>query len=82
MKAPKPGASSKGWRPAAFLPTYSPDCNPIEQAFAKIKQALRRFGTRSRDTLVAAIGDALPTVTAADARAFFTEAGFPCHDTT
>ena len=65
-----------------FLPTYSPDCNPIEQAFAKIKQALRRFGTRSWDTLVAAIGDALPTVTAADARAFFTEAGFPCHDTT
>jgi transposase len=65
-----------------FLPTYSPDCNPIEQAFAKIKQALRRISARSWDTIVAAIGDALATVTAADARAFFTEAGFPCYDTT
>lgn len=65
-----------------FLPTYSPDFNPIEQAFAKIKQALRRISARSWDTIVAAIGDALATVTAADARAFFTEAGFPCYDTT
>jgi transposase len=65
-----------------FLPTYSPDFNPIEQAFAKIKQALRRIGARSWEAMAAAIGDALATVTAADARAFFTEAGFPCSDTT
>lgn len=60
-----------------FLPTYSPDMNPIEQAFAKIKQALRRIGPRSWDTVVAALGAALATVTASDARAFFADAGFP-----
>jgi transposase len=65
-----------------FLPTYSPDFNPIEQAFAKIKQALRRIGARSWETIVAAIGQALATVTAADACAFFAEAGFPLADTT
>jgi transposase len=60
-----------------FLPTYSPDMNPIEQAFAKVKQALRRTGARSWDAVVAAIGAALETVTAAAARAFFADAGFP-----
>jgi transposase len=60
-----------------FLPTYSPDMNPIEQAFAKVKQALCRTGARSWETVVAAIGQALLTVTPADARAFFTDAGFP-----
>ncbi len=60
-----------------FLPSYSPDFNPIEQAFAKAKQALRRRGARSWDAVAAAIGDILPTVTAADARAFFADAGFP-----
>jgi transposase len=61
-----------------FLPSYSPDFNPIEQAFAKIKQALRRREARSWAAVVAAIGDLLDTITAADARAFFTDAGFPC----
>ncbi|MBA2598256.1 MAG: transposase, partial [Chloroflexia bacterium] len=67
-----------------FLPSYSPDCNPIEQAFAKTKQALRRIGPRSWESVAAAVGEVLPTVTAADARAFFADAGFPCpsHDTT
>jgi transposase len=65
-----------------FLPTSSPDCNPIEHAFAKITQRLRRIGARSWERVVAAIGEALATVSAADACAFFTEAGFPCHDTT
>jgi transposase len=60
-----------------FLPTYSPDMNPIEQAFAKLKQALRRTGARSWDAVVAAIGQALVSVTEADARAFFADAGFP-----
>jgi transposase len=67
-----------------FLPSYSPDFNPIEHAFAKTKQALRRIGPRSWDTVVAAVGEALATVTAAAAHAFFTAAGFPLpeHDTT
>jgi transposase len=60
-----------------FLPSYSPDFNPIEQAFAKAKQALRRRGARSWETVVAAITEALPTVTATDAHAFFADAGFP-----
>lgn len=60
-----------------FLPSYSPDCNPIEQAFAKVKQALRRRQARSFDAVVAAIGDLLDTITPADARAFFADAGFP-----
>jgi transposase len=60
-----------------FLPTYSPDMNPIEQAFAKVKQALRRVGARSWEAVVAAIGETLRTVTPADARAFFADAGCP-----
>jgi hypothetical protein len=60
-----------------FLPTYSPDFNPIEQAFAKVKQALRRSGARSWEAIVTAIGAALETVSTPDARAFFADAGFP-----
>jgi transposase len=59
-----------------FLPTYSPDLNPIEPAFAKTKQALRRVAPRSWESVVAAVGETLRTVTEADARAFFTDAGF------
>jgi len=59
-----------------FLPTYSPDLNPIEQAFAKTKQALRRLAPRSWESVVAAVGESLRTVPEADARAFFTDAGF------
>jgi transposase len=59
-----------------FLPSYSPDYNPIEHAFAKTKQALRHLEARTWETVVAAIGHLLPSVTAADARAFFTDAGF------
>jgi transposase len=60
-----------------FLPAYSPDFNPIEPAFAKVKQALRRAGARSFEALVAAIGAAIDAVTAADARGFYAHCGFP-----
>jgi transposase len=60
-----------------FLPTYSPDFNPIEHAFAKTKQHLRRVGARSWDGVTAAVGDVLATITAANARAYFAAAGFP-----
>jgi transposase len=63
-----------------FLPAYSPDFNPIEPAFAKVKQLLRRAGARSFDALVAAIGAALDAVTPADARAFFAHCGYPLPD--
>jgi transposase len=65
-----------------FLPTYSPDFNPIEQAFAKTKQHLRRVGARSWDSITAAAGATLTTISAADARAFFAAAGFPSRDPT
>jgi transposase len=60
-----------------FLPTYSPDYNPIEQAFAKLKQHLRRAAARDFDTVVRATGAGLATITPADARAFFAAAGYP-----
>jgi transposase len=60
-----------------FLPAYSPDLTPIEQAFAKLKQHLRRAAARTFDALAAAIGAALEAVTPADARAFFAHCGFP-----
>jgi transposase len=59
-----------------FLPTYSPDLNPIELAFAKCKQALRRVGPRSFEAVVGAVGQALAAVTPADARAFYRAAGY------
>jgi transposase len=60
-----------------FLPRYSPDFNPIEHAFAKLKAALRRAEARTFDALVAAAGGAIADVTPADARAFFAAAGYP-----
>ncbi len=60
-----------------FLPTYSPDFNPIELAFAQVKQRLRRAEARSYSALLAAAGPALAAVTPADARAFFADCGFP-----
>jgi transposase len=59
-----------------YLPAYSPDYNPIEEAFAKIKNLLRKAATRSKEALVEAIGAALCAVTAADAGGFFEHAGY------
>jgi transposase len=60
-----------------FLPRSSPDLNPIEPAYAKVKQALRRAEARTVDALETAAKPALAAVTAADARAFFADAGYP-----
>jgi transposase len=46
-----------------YLPAYSPDLNPIEQLFAKIKALLRKAAARTIDALIAAIADALTRVT-------------------
>lgn len=59
-----------------YLPAYSPDYNPIEEAFAKIKNLLRGAAARTKDTLVEAMGAALSAVTAEDARGFFEHAGY------
>ena len=60
-----------------FLPAYSPDLSPIEEAFSKLKAYLRRVGARTHEALFEAIAAALLTVTAADARGWFTHCGYP-----
>jgi len=60
----------------AYLPAYSPDLNPIEQTFSKIKAQLRRAGARTREALIEAMGRALDAVTADYARGFFEHRGF------
>jgi transposase len=59
-----------------YLPAYSPDMNPIEEAFSKLKASLRRAGARTRESLLEAMGRALDAVTANDARGFFEHRGY------
>ena len=61
-----------------YLPPYSsPDLNPIEEAFAKLKALLRRrAGARTREALIEAMGRALEAVTASDARGFLEHRGY------
>jgi transposase len=59
-----------------YLPSYSPEYNPIEEAFAKIKDLLRKAAARTKEALVEAIGVALSAVSAQDARGFFEHAGY------
>lgn len=60
-----------------FLPAYSPDFSPIEEAFSKLKTFLRRVGARTREALQEAIAQALDLITVADARGWFTHGGYP-----
>jgi transposase len=59
-----------------FLPPYSPDLNPIEKMWSKIKAYLRKVEARTKDTLLAAITAALETVTASDALGWFASCGY------
>ena len=59
-----------------YLPPYSPDLNPIEQAFSKVKGLLRRAEARTREALVGAMGWALDAVSARDARGLFGHCGY------
>jgi transposase len=59
-----------------FLSPYGPDLNPIEEAFSKVKALLRKAGARTREALIEAMGRALDTVTAKDARGFFEHCGY------
>ena len=63
-----------------FLPSYSPDLNPIEEAFSKIKGIVRKAGARTREALVEAIDRALAAVTPEDAAGWFTHAGYEPQD--
>jgi len=59
-----------------YLPPYSPDFSPIEEAFSKVKGILRKAEARSREALVEAMGKALDAVTVRDARSFFEHCGY------
>jgi transposase len=59
-----------------YLPPYSPDLNPIEEAFAKLKALLRKAGARTREALIEAMGQALEAVTVSDVRGFFEHRGY------
>lgn len=59
-----------------YLPPYSPDLSPIEEAFSKVKGLLRKAEARSREALVEAMGKTLDAVTAKDASGFFEHCGY------
>jgi transposase len=65
-----------------FLPAYSPDFSPIEEAFSKLKTILRRVSARTREALRDAIIQALPCITAQDALGWFQHCGYPAPPTT
>lgn len=62
-----------------YLPPYSPDFNPIELIFAKIKQALRSLACRTREALWSVMQSVLDQVTAQDARHCFAHCGYTLH---
>jgi transposase len=66
-----------------FLPPYSPDFTPIEQAFSKIKAILRGLGARTKEALQEAVRLAIEAITRQDATAWFAHAGYalPAQDT-
>ena len=59
-----------------FLPPYSPDLNPIEKMWSKVKQILRGLMAREEESLFTAIGTALSQVTAADACGWYDSCGY------
>ena len=59
-----------------YLPPYSPDLNPIEQFFAKLKALLRRAATRTKDALWTAIGDLLEVFTPDECRNYLANCGY------
>ena len=62
-----------------FLPPYSPDFNPIEQCWAKVKSVLRQMKARNLDELLKALCIAFESITPADMRAWFTHCGYVIH---
>lgn len=59
-----------------FLPKYSPDLNPIEQVFAKLKHLLRKAAARTFDTVCAAIGQLLDSFTPTECANYFKNSGY------
>jgi transposase len=63
-----------------FLPPYSPDFSPIEEAFSKIKANLRTIEARTQETLMEAIAQALDAVSRSDALGWFSHCGYRLAD--
>ena len=61
-----------------FLPPYSPDLNPIEAMWSKVKASLRAAKARTAESLLTAIQEALNSVSAKDAQGFFRHCGYMC----
>lgn len=59
-----------------YLPPYSPDFNPIEEAFSKVKGILRKAEARTREALMEAMGIAISAISDQDARGFFNHCGY------
>ena len=59
-----------------FLPKYSPDLNPIEMLFSKLKHALRKAARRTQDAIYGALADLLPTVQPSECANYFAKAGY------
>jgi len=59
-----------------FLPKYSPDLNPIEQVFSKLKHLLRKAAARTLETLTAAVGELLGAFTAEECANYFVNSGY------
>ena len=59
-----------------YLPAYSPDSNPIEKMWSKIKSILRKLKARTKETLIHAIATALGKVTASDVKGWFESCGY------
>ena len=64
-----------------YLPSYSPDLNPIEEALSKVKHILREIAARTKEALTEAMGLALRAVSTEDVRGFFVHCGYrpPAH---
>jgi transposase len=59
-----------------YSPSYSPELNPIEEAFGKMKALIRKVEARSREALLEVIGAAISAITDQDARGFFEHCGY------
>jgi transposase len=59
-----------------YLPPHSPDFNPIENMWSKVKAYLRKAGARTFDAIVQALGDALRSVTGSDCEGYFEHCGY------
>ncbi|MCZ4291909.1 transposase [Hoeflea alexandrii] len=68
------GSAKGAW--LLFLPPYSPDLNPIEMAFSKLKALLRKHAARSFDAISMALGEIVSLSSVAECRNFFKAAGY------